>query len=52
MKHSRAQFMPGPEDIRLMGQSIEEALEKLILGILADDLSWPEADVSSDRSEE
>ena len=29
------------QDIRLLGQNIEEALEKLILGIQSEELPWP-----------
>lgn len=39
------------QDIRLLGENIEEALERLILGIQSQELPWPGNDVSQDRPE-
>jgi hypothetical protein len=38
------------DDIRLLGQNIEEALEKLIQGIQSEELPWPGTDASSEDS--
>lgn len=38
------------QDVRLLGQNIEEALEKLILGIQSEELPWPGTRVSGEDS--
>jgi hypothetical protein len=38
------------DDIRLLGQNIEDALEKLILGIKSEELPWPGTSVSGEDS--
>jgi hypothetical protein len=38
------------EDIRFLGQNIEEALEHLILGIQSEELPWPGSGVSGEDS--
>jgi hypothetical protein len=38
------------EDVQLLGQNIEDALEKLILGIQSEELLWPGTGISGEDS--